>query len=151
MNRSKRRVASLLGVSALSLSLLVPRPAHAQASYPAGWGHWDPAGPIAVGVGGLVYIVGGTATFIALDLTRQSSEGRLPNGIGIAQVTYASTLVGVGALLLSDAPAAGAPLLAMGIGLAAFPIVDWSTRRPAQRMRAALRLTPTSVSISGKF
>ena len=151
MTHLRRQAAALIfGLILVALTLLAPRPAQAQ-SLGSSWSI-DMSGAVAAGVGGFFYLVGGTATFISLDVTQRSPEGHIPNGIGIAQVVYGATLAGAGALILQgDSTEFGVTLVGLGAGLALIPIIDWSTRGSARRAQTAFRLTPTSVSLSGTF
>lgn len=138
-------------VTALSLVcfLLVPRPVQAQ---DISLGSIDMSGAVALGVAGVVYVVGGTATFIALDVSHMPPKKPLPTGIGVAQVVFGSTLMAVGVVgFAAEDHALGATFLGLGAGLAAVPIVDWSVRGARGKKETSLRLNLTSVQLSGTF
>jgi hypothetical protein len=138
-------LAALLLLAFLSSS----RPARAQsgASLPTFEGLERTASTI-----GLVYAVGGTLTFLTIDLAFAAQEKAIPLEAAVPQFVYAATLLAAGAIAATQGDGGvSAGLVATGATLVAIPIIDLTTRGRQNRPRASLRFTPTAVTFSGTF
>lgn len=101
---------------------------------------------------GLVYAVGGTLTFITIDMAFIGQKKAIPLEAAIPQFVYAWTLTLAGTLAAVQGDVAWGPgLLAAGGTIGAIPLVDFATRGATNQPRAALRLMPTAVTLSGTF